>query len=159
MATPLAFVPQLRGSPGTISVTFSVDVNAWLRYKMAYQHCQKFQKARELYWKLSYFFRETWSSTLSLNFQSRNLLLFFCRFHSVATNLCVFCCVVFEILPRICVMRIALSAIVVCRTECRKLPVRICCVVFDLLLNLNWVRSSFLFDTLLYVYEIEFCFE
>ena len=31
------------GSPGTISVKFSVDVSGWPRYQIVYKHCGKFQ--------------------------------------------------------------------------------------------------------------------
>ena len=47
LATPLAFALQRRGSPGTIFVIFSVDVNGWLRYQMAQKHCQKFQPTEQ----------------------------------------------------------------------------------------------------------------
>jgi len=37
--------PQRRGSPGTISVKFSVDVNGWPRYQTSKKHCWKFKPA------------------------------------------------------------------------------------------------------------------
>ena len=48
LATPLAFnPPRRRGSPETISVKFSVDVNGWASYQMAQKHCRKFQPAEQ----------------------------------------------------------------------------------------------------------------
>jgi len=44
---PLSLTPpQWRGSPGTISVKFSVDVNGWPRYQMETKHCRKFPRAK-----------------------------------------------------------------------------------------------------------------
>jgi len=41
---PLVFnSPRQRGSPGTISVKFSVDVNGWLGYQMPKKYCRKFE--------------------------------------------------------------------------------------------------------------------
>jgi len=46
LAVPLAFKPPRRkGSPGTVSVKFLVNVNGWSRYSMAKKHCRKFQPA------------------------------------------------------------------------------------------------------------------
>jgi len=42
LATPLAFYPRRRGSPGAIFVKFCTAVIRQLGYKMAYKHCRKF---------------------------------------------------------------------------------------------------------------------
>jgi len=42
--TPLAFNPPMEGFPGTISVTFSVDVSGWPRYQWRQKIAENFNR-------------------------------------------------------------------------------------------------------------------